>query len=459
MKRISIPGKLQRFDRVFEKAGHSCYLVGGAVRSILLGERPTDYDFATDAPPSQMFSIFKRVIPTGVKHGTVTVIFEGEQFEVTTFRVEGKYSDSRRPDEVAFTPSIEEDLSRRDFTINAVAADLKDGSLIDPHGGRRDLKKKLIRAIGTPYERFTEDGLRLLRACRFAAKLEFEVEPQTLQAMRQAASTLDSVSAERISEELDKTMEAARPSTAFFLMEQSELLERFLPELARCRGVEQGGVHRYDVLDHSLYACDGGPHNDPDIRYAALLHDVGKAVTWERSPEGDITFYGHERESERMGRDILRRLRFSKAREKRICHLIRHHMFHYTPEWSDSAVRRFIARVGSEYLEDLFDLRQADSYGILGHHSLPEGEFRERIRKVLEEDNAFTVRDLAVNGNDLMQEAGIPKGPMLGTVLEHLLETVIDDPRQNTKEKLLPIARSFYQNYLAQHGKSAKHES
>jgi poly(A) polymerase/tRNA nucleotidyltransferase (CCA-adding enzyme) len=450
VKRISIPRKLQRFDRVFEEAGHSCFLVGGAVRSVLLGEHPTDYDFATDATPKQVFSMFKRVIPTGVQHGTVTVIFEDEQYEVTTFRVEGKYSDSRRPDSVEFTPSIEEDLARRDFTINAVAADLKDGTLIDPHGGRKDLKKGLIRAIGTPYERFAEDGLRLLRACRFAAKLEFEIEGSTLEAMKEAAATIDSVSAERIREELDKTMEAGQPSTAYFLMEKAGLLLRILPELARCRGVEQGGVHRYDVLDHSLYSCDGAPAEKPDVRYAALLHDIGKAVTAEQNELGDITFYGHEEESEEMAHRILRRFRFSRAREKHICHLIRHHMFHYTPEWSDSAVRRFISRVGKEYLEDIFDLRQADRYGILGRHSLPEGEFRGRISTVLEEDNAFTARDLAVNGYDLMQEAGIPKGPLLGKVIDHLLETVIDDPGQNTKEKLLRIARSFYDEYLSE---------
>lgn len=451
MKHIPVSKKLQHFDRVFEEGGHSCFLVGGAVRSLLLGEKPTDYDFATDATPQEVMSLFKRVIPTGVKHGTVTVIFKGEQFEVTTFRVEGKYSDSRRPDSVAFTPSIEQDLSRRDFTINAVAANLKDGSLIDPYGGRKDLKKGVIRAIGTPGERFREDGLRLLRACRFAAKLEFVIDPDTLKAMRTAASTIDSVSAERIREELDKTMETRRPSVAYGLMEETDLLPRILPELSRCRGVYQGGVHRYDVLDHSLYSCDGGPPEKPDVRYAALLHDIGKAVTAEQQENGDITFYGHERESEQMARQILRRLRFSKAREQHICHLILHHMFHYTPEWSDSAVRRFVARVGRDNLEDLFDLRQADRYGILGQHSLPEGEFRERIKRVLEEDSALTVRDLAVDGNDLMREAGIPKGPELGRVLDHLLETVIDDPEQNSREQLLEIAASFYRRYIAQH--------
>jgi tRNA nucleotidyltransferase/poly(A) polymerase len=439
---------LQRFDRVFEKAGHACYLVGGAVRSILLGERPTDYDFATDATPQEVMRLFKRVIPTGVQHGTVTVIFEREEFEVTTFRVEGKYSDARRPDRVEFTPSIEEDLARRDFTINAVAADLKDGALIDPHAGRSDLRQRRIRAIGTPAERFREDGLRLLRACRFAAKLEFEIEEATLSAMREASGTIDSVSAERIREELDKVMEAVQPSIAFFLMERCGLLGRVLPELAACRGIEQGGMHRYDVLDHSIYSCDGAPVEKPDIRYAALLHDIGKATTVDRSDDGEITFYGHERESERLTRDILRRLRFSRAREKRICHLILHHMFHYTSEWSDAAVRRFIARVGRDHIEDLFDLRMADRYGILGHRSLPDGEFRDRIRAVLDEEHAFTVRDLAVDGHVLMQEAGIPKGPELGQVLDHLLETVIDDPEQNTKEKLLTIARSFYSTYL-----------
>jgi poly(A) polymerase/tRNA nucleotidyltransferase (CCA-adding enzyme) len=269
--------------------------------------------------------------------------------------------------------------------------------------------------------------------------------------MKRAAPQIVRVSAERVREELEKTMAARTPSLAFFKMEAAGLMDRILPELSACRGVPQGDFHSYDVLDHSLYACDGAPAGEIEIRFAALLHDIGKASTYEaESGSGRPTFYGHEEESERMALDICRRLKFSRASEQKILRLIRHHMFHYTPDWSDAAVRRFIARVGDDLLEDLFTLRRADTYGMVHRYRRDRGleELYARIQRVLRERQALSVRDLAVDGHILESEAGIPKGPDMGTVIDHLMEAVLDDPSMNTKEKLLELARSFYATYL-----------
>ncbi len=420
------------------------------MRNMVLGYKPTDYDFATDAEPQQVMKIFRSVIPTGIKHGTVTVIFKEHHFEVTTFRVEGTYSNARHPDEIHFTPDLFEDLKRRDFTINSMAVHLADGSLVDPHEGRKDLKQKLVRAIGRPKERFREDGLRLLRACRFAAQLEFTIEEHTHQAMTDTVQTITQVSAERIRDELLKMLSAEQPSIGLRIMEETGLLRLILPELANCRGIEQGGFHSFDVLDHSLLSCDGAPRNNLIVRIAALLHDIGKATTIQSDPETGVSFHRHEQDSEEMCHEILKRLKFSKEEERKVCHLIAHHMFNYQPEWSDGAVRRFISRAGRENLSELFDLRIADQYGMHGirprHDSLTH--FRDRIQSVLSQDNALSIKDLAVNGHILAEEAGIPKGPDMGVVLEHLLETVMDDPSLNTKEKLPAIARSFYATYM-----------
>ena len=448
--RYKVDRSLIKFSRIFKDAGYSCYLVGGAVRNLYAGLKVSDYDFATDARPGDVIRLFRKVIPTGIKHGTVTVLFSGHQLEVTTFRQDGKYSDSRRPDTVHFTPSIFEDLKRRDFTINSMAYDLVDGKLLDPHGGRDDLKNRIIRAIGTPSERFQEDALRIMRACRFAAQLEFDISTGTLSGMTEKSGNLRAVSAERIRDELDKILKARRPSTAFRIMEETGVLDIILPELSTCRGVEQKGFHEFDVLDHSLHACDGAPAENAEVRLAALLHDIGKPATLGSDELGIPTFYGHEHESAEMARGIIQRLKYPKAFEKQVLMLIEHHMFHYEENWTDSAVRRFIARVGVENIADLFELRRADQYGMKASHtdSLNLVDFRKRIDAVLEADNAFCIRDLDINGNILQNDGGIPRGPALGTVLEFLLETVLDDPALNERDKLLELGRNFYNERL-----------
>lgn len=448
--RYKVDKSLIKFSQHFKDAGFACYLVGGAVRNLYAGLPVSDYDFTTDAKPEDVQRLFKRVIPTGIKHGTVTVLYSGHDLEVTTFREDGEYSDSRRPDIVHFTPSVFEDLKRRDFTINSMAYDLTTGELLDPHDGKIDLKKRIIRAIGVPSERFQEDALRIMRACRFAAQLEFKIDGATLKGMTDKASNLRAVSAERIRDEIEKILKSDKPSIAFKVMEDTGVLKIILPELAACRGIEQKGYHDFDVLDHILYSCDGAPSDNAEVRLAALLHDIGKPSSIDWDELGIPTFYGHELKSVSISRDIIQRFKFPKAFEKHVLMLIENHMFHYQSEWTDSAVRRFIAKVGLENIKDLFILRKADSFGMKGSSIYPSNliEFEKRIESILEADNAFSIRDLNINGNILQKEGKIPRGRDLGTVLEYLLETVLEDPALNNKDKLLEISMKFYSERL-----------
>ena len=442
---MKVPKILSEFNRHFDEAGFECYLVGGAIRNMKAGLDVPDYDFATNARPEEVMKLFKRVIPTGIQHGTVTVLFKGHSYEVTTYRVEGTYSDSRRPDFIHFTPSIEEDLKRRDFTINSMALNLTDGNLLDPHDGAGDLKKGLIRAIGDPEERFTEDPLRMIRACRFASQLGFDIEDNTLAAMKQLHLKISLVSIERVRDEFVKIIMSDFPSRGIEIMDGVSLLGIILPELEACKGVSQKGRHRFDVFHHSLSACDFA-EKDLVIRLSALFHDIGKPVTAVADESGIPSFHRHEEESERLTREIMRRMKFPRAVENRVCHLIMHHMFNYTDEWSDAAVRRFISRVGRENIDDLYRLRCADSQGIRGEPGdcIQVSELSSRIDSVLQEENAFSIKELEIDGNDLAEKAHIPRGPAMGTVFEFLLDTVLDDPSLNTNAKLIELAENFY---------------
>ncbi len=447
---FSIPASLEELARVFRQHGRQCYLVGGAIRDMLLGRPSTDYDIATDALPQEVQGMFRRVIPTGIKHGTVTVLFRGRRFEVTTFRIDREYLDGRRPDSVEFTPSIEEDLRRRDFTVNAIAYDLATRRLLDPHGGRADLHRRLIRAIGDPLERFREDGLRPVRACRFAAQFGFSVEPATFAAIPASLDTVRKVSGERIREELVRLLGAPQPSQGFRLMAGCGLLELLLPELAAGAGVEQRALHCFDVLEHSLRCCDAAEPGNLPVRLAALLHDIGKPASLRREADGDLSFHGHEQIGAELSRALLERLRFPNQLIQKTCHLIRHHMFNYTEEWSDAAVRRFVARVGEEQLPDLLALRRADQVGTCGDCSPSPAlaAFSRRLEQVLAAGRALSLRDLAVDGRDIMQTLGLPPGPQVGVLLGQLLESVLEDPALNTRESLLEIAGRFLEQRL-----------
>jgi tRNA nucleotidyltransferase/poly(A) polymerase len=456
MRNFSIHPAVKEAARLFASSGRELYLVGGAVRDLLRGEKPKDWDLATPAPPQEVIRLFResnprgRVIPTGIKHGTVTVHFRGEAMEITTFRTESGYSDGRRPDEVRFGASLEEDLSRRDFTMNAIAYRLPSGPLEDPSGGAADIEKRLIRCVGNPEERFGEDGLRPLRAVRFAAQLGFRVDEEALAAIPGALGLTAKVAPERIREELDRIIASPRPSAGLLLMEKTGLLGLLLPELARCRGVEQKGYHRFDVLDHSLLACDFAAQEacPREVRLAALLHDTGKPLTARLDEGGVWTFYQHEKESSRLAEELLLRLRYPNGLIGEVCRLIGEHMFHYTENWSDAAVRRFIIRAGEERLGPLYQLRRADSYAAAGQDPPPELllPLQRRVEKILSESRALSLKDLALNGRDLMG-LGIPPGKPMGIILQELLEAVVEDPELNTRERLLDIAGRIKARY------------
>lgn len=460
MNKIKIPVILQKMNNIFEKNGFKAYLVGGAVRDMFMNKEASDWDVATDATPEQVISAFKKVIPTGIAHGTVTVHFMGEEIEVTTFRIEQGYSDGRHPDKVSYASDIEEDLSRRDFTMNAIAVSLKDGSIVDPFDGKTDIKNKVIRSVGNPLERFNEDGLRPIRAIRFASQLGFEIETNTLKAIsnEKVLQKTSTISIERFRDELVKLLKSPKPSVGLKLLEDTNIMKLFLPELLEGRNCIQNdvrGYHVFDVLDHNFYSCDGAPVHKVNVRLAALLHDIGKPASKvvRVTDEGEIyNFFSHEKYSETIARKLLTKLRFSNNEINNVCHLIENHMFHYEESWSDAAIRRFVVRVKPENIEDLIDLRLADMYG---KYNMPIQikesnacdlliQLQDRIKKIQEENSAFTLKSLAVSGKDLM-EIGIPSGKLIGKILDSLLETVLDDPKQNSKDVLLNIAKNLYE--------------
>lgn len=456
---VTIDPLLKKFGKVFEEKGFQAYLVGGAVRDLILKKPCSDWDVATNATPEQVMEMFKFVVPTGIAHGTVTVHFHKTEIEVTTFRTESEYSDGRHPDKIAYAATIEEDLSRRDFTMNAIAVNLKDGKICDPFGGRKDIRKKVIRTVGNPNERFMEDGLRPIRALRFASQLNFSIEKDTFSEIFKSdvQKKITSISIERFRDEFLKILKSEKPSVGLKLMEETGILKLFIPEFEVCRGCIQGdgrGFHDFDVMDHLLYACDGAPKNNYKVRLAALFHDIGKPSckrVIDSEKDGQLfTFYNHDNDGAKITEKILRRLKFSNEEIADVSHLVKNHMFHYESSWSDAAVRRFIVRVGLQYMDDLFDLRVADVYGMhnnevnLRNSTTSENilELKERIEKITEKQNALSLKDLCINGKDLMA-AGIPAGKKIGIILNELFEAVLEDPEMNTREKLLKLAENY----------------
>lgn len=439
--------------KTFRDKGYECYLIGGSVRDLVLGREVYDYDFATDARPEEITKLFRRTVPTGIRHGTVSILLKERQFEVTTYRADGTYIDGRRPESVSFSKELRVDVERRDFTINGLVFDPVAGQVIDHVGGVADLREGRIRTIGDPIMRFSEDGLRPVRACRFAAKLEFTIDPATLEAMKQTLHVVKMVSPERIRDEVMKILDAEKPSIGFEYLRESGILDIILPELAQCHGVTQNRYHIYDIYYHSIYSCDGAPREHPLIRLAALLHDIGKLPTRQPGSDGDYTFYNHEVVGAKISRRIMKRLKFSNEQIETVLNLILNHMFHYTNEWTDGAVRRFIRKVGVDNIRDLFILRMADRKGNGARRGLPAPieRLRKRIDHVIEQDNAFSVRDLDINGNILMEELDLVPGPIIGRILNELLESVLDDPSLNTRETLLSMSRAIRDHVEAEH--------
>jgi putative nucleotidyltransferase with HDIG domain len=445
-KKIIIHSVLKEIARIFNDHHKKIYLVGGAVRDIIRNKKASDWDLATDAESGEVCTLFRRVIKTGIKHGTVTILYKEYALEVTTFRTEAAYSDGRHPDAVQFAATIEEDLSRRDFTMNALAAELPSGLIIDPFNGVSDIQNRIIRCVGNAAERFNEDGLRPLRALRFASTLGFSLDSEIIKAIPAALPVTAKVSPERVRDELEKIIASDKPSTALAIMRETGLLQLLIPELAACAGVEQKGYHHFDVWTHSMLACDYAAkiNASETVRLAALFHDIGKPAAAKLDEHGIWTFYNHEKISVQLTRELMFRLRFPNAIIDRVAHLIGEHMFHYEDVWNDAAVRRFVVRAGEENLRELFDLRRADSFGMRAVEPPPDLllAFQLRIETVLAKGRALSIKNLAVNGTDLMA-AGISGGPRMGIILRQLLEAVLEDPALNTRESLLKIAASM----------------
>jgi tRNA nucleotidyltransferase (CCA-adding enzyme) len=441
-----VPEHVFAIAKKLQEKGHRSWIVGGCVRDSILGKSVADWDLCTDARPDALMKIFPRAVPTGLQHGTVTIVMSGHHYEVTTLRGESTYSDGRRPDAVNFVDDITADLARRDFTINAIAADPATGTLVDPFDGRKDIDRKAIRAVGKAFERFSEDGLRVLRAARFCATLEFDLDPETFAAIGPTLDTFKKVSAERVRDEWVKTMKAKKPSRAFDVMRESGIMAITCPELMEGVGMEQNKWHSFDVWRHGM-ACMDACSGDPILRIAALLHDVGKPRTRAFSDKTqDFTFYDHDKVGAEIAAPICERLRFSNDERTRIVHLVRHHLFHYD-NWSDAAVRRWIRRVGKDRIDDLMRLSEADlrgkapeiDPGILA----PLQALKVHVERILAEGAALSTSDLAIDGNVLIKELGLEPGRIIGEVLAHLLEEVIADPAVNTKDTLLARVRAF----------------
>lgn len=432
--------------------GKECYLVGGSVRDCLLGREVKEYDLATDATPQEVMQMFKHTVPTGIKHGTVLILMGDEQAEITTFRSESTYSDLRHPDEVFFADTIEEDVKRRDFTVNAMALNVESLALVDEHGGIIDLQNKIIRTVGEPIERFEEDGLRLMRACRFAAKLGFDIEENTAMAMTKCLHSFNGVSMERVREELNGILASDEPYRGIELLRECGILEIILPELTKGYGIEQNRFHAYDVYYHNLRSCSLVEKTEDEnetvlIRLAALMHDIGKTFVKRKvDTKEEEVFYNHEVVGARLTRKIMKRLKYSRADSEYVENLVRNHMFYYQNEWTDGAVRRFIRNVGLDNIRALLRLRQADR---MGSGKKKDGESKaisrllSRIDKILEEENAFKVTDLAIGGTDIMNEFEITPGPIIGKTLKHLLERVLDEPNLNERQHLLNMSEKY----------------
>ncbi len=439
---ITLPPPAQNIIKTLNKAGYQAYAVGGSVRDLLLNRQTKGWDFTTDATPKEIMKVFPNSFYDN-DFGTVGVKIENEKgeitdvYEITTFRSETVYKDFRHPEKVIWGKSILEDLSRRDLTINAIATDLV--QLIDPYNGQKDLQDKIIRTVGDPNRRFTEDALRLMRAVRIATELGFMIEEKTFASIRANAHLITNISVDRIRHELMQILDCTMAADGILLLKNVGLLTYILPELEKAFTVEQKSPkrhHIYNVGTHLIESLRYCPSKDPIVRFATLLHDIGKPVVFRKNPKTNlITFYNHEVVGAEMVKNILRRLNFSKKNTDKIYTLVRWHQFSVDETQTDAALRRFIRRVGKENLQDMIDLRIGDRLG----GGARETSWRLRLfLKRLEEvqKQPFTVADLKVNGHDVMQIFGIGPGPLVGKVLDELFNEVITNKIKNDRQTL-----------------------
>lgn len=438
---ISVPQKGQAIIDAIRRAGFEAYVVGGCVRDCILGREPEDWDITTSATPAQVKALFPRTIDTGLQHGTVTVVMDREGFEVTTYRLDGKYEDGRHPKEVTFTPSLEEDLKRRDLTINAMAYNDREG-LVDLFGGMEDLEAGIVRCVGNPEERFEEDALRILRAIRFSAQLGYAIEEETLEAIRQLAPRLSRISAERIQVELVKLLVSPHPGylrTAY----DTGVTKVFLPELDRCMETEQRHPHHcYSVGEHILHSLKW-VEADKTLRLAMLLHDIGKPETETVDEEGITHFHRHAAVSAELAEAVLKRLKFDNETIRMVRKLVLYHDYGNGVEPNMAAVRRAVSKIGEDAFPGLFAVKRADvmaQSGYLRQEKLERlGKWQKLYGKVMEQGQCVSLKDLAITGTDLIA-AGWKPGRELGETLQKLLELVLEDPGKNRSEILMEEA-------------------
>lgn len=438
MPSMVLPKNVQLCIRSLEDAGYSAYVVGGCVRDTLLGLTPADYDLCTNATPEQIAGVFSRysLVRNGEKHGTIGVVMGHQVYEITTFRSESTYSDNRHPDAVEYVATVTEDLSRRDFTINAIAYAPGEG-YIDPFGGYQDLNRKILRTVGEPEQRFREDALRILRGVRFATRFRLEIEENTKGAMLSLSALMDNLARERVMSELSKLLLQVKAQD---ILDYGAIFTQIIPELAPCVGFEQHNIHHtHDVFTHTAYTVEK-VMPQLSLKLAALLHDIGKPATFTLDEQGQGHFFEHTKVSAQMAEDILLRLRVSNQLREQVVFLVAHHMTPMVPD--KKLLRRRISQYGEDMTYQLLQLQKADmeSTGVVSTHNLEEVELL--LAEIMQEDACLTVKDLAVNGNDLL-ELGFAAGPQIGACMAFLLELVQDELIENTREDLLPAAQSF----------------
>jgi len=442
---IQLPKSVQEILDKFNKAGYEIYIVGGAVRDIIMVRLTNDWDFTTNATPDAIV----KIIPGGLYNNQFGTVFTdnpddpARPHEITTFRKEEGYEDYRHPTKIVWGKTLEDDLSRRDFSINAMAIKLPINNLqftiIDLYDGQKDIKAKLIRAVGDPNERFGEDALRMMRAVRIATELKFDIEKATFEAIKKNASLINKIAKERIKEELFKILASPNSYEGIILFRDSRLMNEILPEMEKCFGVEQkspGRHHIYDVGNHLLMSLKNCKSTDPVTRFATLIHDIGKAQTYKKLESGVITFYNHEMVSTKIAENIAERLRFSNKEKDKFIKLIRWHQFTVDERQTDSALRRFLRNVGLENVEDMLALRVADRLGGGAREtSWRLEEFKTRIIEV--QKQPFSVNDLKIDGNDVMKKLNLTPGPEVGKILNELFDKVVEKKIENEKEDLL----------------------
>lgn len=452
---MQIPEKVEHIINVLMKNGYEAYAVGGCVRDSILGRVPEDWDITTSAQPEQVKALFHRTIDTGIQHGTVTVMLDKEGFEVTTYRIDGEYEDSRHPKNIEFTSNLEEDLKRRDFTINAMAYNPKEG-LVDIFGGIEDLEKGIIRCVGNAKDRFSEDALRILRAVRFAGQLGFSIEEETKEGIVELAPTLKNISAERIRVELDKLLMAKHPEL-IKVASETGICKVVLPELDRMLVREQNNPHHiYNVGDHCIQAVrllnkeyKNSPEYDKKthsiLAWTMLLHDVGKPDCYTEDEKGIGHFYGHGEKSAELAKKILKRLRFDNYTIETATRLVKWH--DYTFGEKEASMRKAANKIGTDIIEFLFIVKRMDA--LAQNPEYLEGKLvkleaaKTLYKEIRAKQQCLTLKELAVNGRDLM-EAGFEKGKMLGEILEYLLKEVLEVPEFNEKGKLLELAEAKF---------------